>query len=62
MDNKGKKKRIRLLFRSGQAVDVTVEKLTVTRNGSRITQLEWTDMEPRPLHLNIDQLDALFEL
>jgi len=58
----GKRKKIRLLFKSGQTIEVTVAKLVVTRKESEMLRMEWTDMRPRPLFLDIDQIVAVFEL
>lgn len=56
------KKKIRLVFKSGRVEDVCVDKLKVeTRDGSMV-RLTWTNMRPRPLFLNIEDLVAVFEL
>lgn len=58
----GKRKKIRLLFKSGQTIDVTVDKLTVKYNASELREMSWTDMRPCPLFLDLHQIAAVFEL
>lgn len=59
-----KSKRVRLIFKSGRVEDVRVDELKVTRrdNGATLTQMEWTNMRPRPLYLSLDELAAVLEL
>jgi hypothetical protein len=57
-----KRKKVRLLLKSGQTIDVTVDKLSVKFNQSELRELSWTDMRPRALFLDLGQVVAVFEL
>ena len=56
-----KRKKVRLVFKTGQIINVTVSKLTATFQGSGLIKLEWVDMRPNPIYIDIDQVAAIFE-
>jgi hypothetical protein len=41
---------------------VTVRELKVTHRESELLRLDWTDMRPQPLYLDLNQVAAVFEL
>jgi hypothetical protein len=58
----GKSKKVRLIFKSGRVEDVRVDSLKVETREGNMVRLTWTNMQPRPLFLNIEDLVAVFEL
>jgi hypothetical protein len=50
-----------VLYRSGQTLEFYASNVVVSKRGSAITAVEWPgDIHPRPLHLGIDDIVAIW--
>lgn len=57
-----KRHRFRLVFKSGRTEEIRARELSVTRKESQILKMEWVDMRPRPLFLDLDEIAAVLQL
>ena len=53
--------RITVIYKSGATIDLTCEDFSVRQAGGTITQLAWDDPEPRPLHIGVDDVAAVWD-
>lgn len=57
-----KRHNVTIRYKSGNWVDVSVEKISVTKHThtGEITEFTWTAMKPRPMYLGLDQIESVF--
>ena len=52
-----------LSFKSGTQLNVTADELEVTKNVmGNILGMSWSNMVPKPVYFDIDDLDCIFKL
>jgi len=58
------RKKIKILFKSGNSITVTVDELTVVKStiDNRISELRWENMDPRLMYICLDNIEAILEL
>lgn len=58
----GRKFHVAIRYKSGTIQYVWCKKLSVSKDGSSMTSLEWEDMVPKPLHMGIDEIESIWQL
>lgn len=51
--------KLTILYKSGTSVYFKADNLVVTKSGGVIEKITWDKLEPRPLHLGIDEIAAI---
>jgi len=55
--------KVRIIYKSGQAVLIRCTSFEVNRNGlGQIVSATWEDAKPRPLHLNLDAVESIWDV
>lgn len=54
---------VRVLYKSGNSIDVSCENLRITRNSTAgLAAVEWSKCKPRPLFFNVDEVESIYIL
>lgn len=56
------KSKVRLLFKSGAIVDLTVDEFELKFNGEQVTNLKWKGTKPNMMFISLPEIAAIFEL
>jgi len=61
---KSNRKKIRILFKSGNSITLTVDSLSVKKSNidNRIIELSWENMDPGLMYICLDSIEAILEL
>lgn len=54
--------KIKILFKSGNSIDLKVEELEVVKSNGRISKLSWTDCKPDIMFISLEDIEAVFNL
>lgn len=54
--------KVLIIYKSGAQVELECKDFTVTKRGSELTGAEWSAASPRPLHLGLDDIAAIYEI
>ncbi|AFL47999.1 hypothetical protein AVANI_95 [Mycobacterium phage Avani] len=54
--------KIQINYKSGTSIVAKVEQFTVKRDKYGVKSYEWTNMAPRPLDFNADEVESVWEL
>lgn len=57
-----RKHKVRVIYKSGATIDVRCNGFKVRTKGGRITELEWSDLTPNPLHVGVDDIAAVWQV
>lgn len=56
------KSKVRILFKSGNSIDLEVEELKVTSVGNTLTALSWSFSNPKIMYISLSDIEAVFEI
>lgn len=55
--------KVRIIYKSGAVQDIRCKNFTVTTSGlGAISAVKWDTPKPRPLHIGVDQIAAVYVL
>lgn len=53
------RKKITILFKSGNQLKLRAKKFTIHKNGTQITKIAWEGATPGLLFLDVDEIEAV---
>jgi hypothetical protein len=53
--------RVTIIYKSGATIDMTCDNVIVRKRASEIVEIEWVAARPRPLHIGLDDIAAVWE-
>lgn len=57
-----KREKLLVYYKSGNSIEVTCDSFKVRREGGNIVEVEWKNIRPYPLHIGVDNIEAVFHL
>ena len=57
-----KRSKVRVVYKSGYVQDFTCKNFKLTHSGGDLHSVTWEDAKPRPMHIGIDDIAAIWEL
>jgi hypothetical protein len=54
--------KVLIRYKSGQSQTVTCDGMTVKKSGGKIVEMNWNNMQPNPLFINLDDIESVWEL
>ncbi len=56
------KTKVKILFKSGNFIELEVGELKLSCTGEKITKLSWTDSNPNMMFISLPEIEAVFEI
>jgi hypothetical protein len=54
--------KIQINYKSGQTITVSAEIFEVTTQGDKLSGIDWKEIKPYPLLMNLDAIESIWEL
>lgn len=54
--------KVRILFKSGNSIDLDAEKFSLEYTGEQVTSLKWKGTVPNMMFISLPDIEAIFEL
>ena len=56
------KTKVKILFKSGNSIELGVDEFKFSCTGEKITELSWTNSNPRMMFISLLEVEAVFEI